>query len=249
MSYDYDLYLFIDYSPQLFSLYDKNYHPRAFYWWDATHHEPFSLPSQLAEMFDKTYFAEVGIANYMRFLGYHNVQWLPPAFYPEVYKPLPGIEKIYDFAFVGQLNHVVRRRGLTRYDFIAHANSRFNGFVSDNMISYDINKKFNQAKILIDRSVPTSLGTRFFEAIGSKGFFLTNRAKLGVSGVDLLAQDGIHYVSYDDTLQDFDYKFRYYLDRPAEREQIAQQGYDYFMSHHTYSHRLDVILRDFGLLK
>jgi spore maturation protein CgeB len=118
------------------------------------------------------------------------------------------------------------------------------------MISYDINKIFNQSKILFERTIPITLGTRFFETIGSKGLLLMNRPQQGYNnGIDLVAADGIHYVGYDDTYQDFEYKLDYYLNHPEEREKIATQGYEHFLRNHTYSHRLDTILKDFRLLE
>jgi len=251
MPHDMDLYFFIDFHQELFSLFDKNYHPRVFFWWDAHHGEPFSYPSQLAGLFDKTYFAELGVASYLRFQGY-DVKWLPPAFYPEVYRPLPGVEKTFDFAFVGQLDHIVRRHGLTRFDFAENLskNPKYSGFVSTNMISYEINKMYNRSKILFERTIPITLGTRFFETIGSKNLLLMNRPQQGYNnGIDLVAADGIHYVGYDDTYQDFEYKLDYYLKHPEEREKIATQGYEHFLRNHTYNHRLDTILKDFHLLK
>jgi len=248
MPHDFDVYLFIDFHPELFSLYDKNYHPRVFFWWDAHHSHPFAYPSQMAELFDKTYYAELGVASYLRFQGY-DVKWLPPAVYPEVYKPLSGVDKIYDFGFVGQMDHIVRRHGLTRYDFIEKISKEYRGYISDNMISYDINTVYNQSKILFERTIPITLGTRFFETIGSKNLLLMNRPQQGYNnGIDLVAAEGVHYVGYDDTYQDFKYKFEYYLKRPEERERIAQQGYEHMLRNHTYSHRLDVILRDLHLL-
>jgi len=246
MSYDFDLYLFLDFNPDLFSLFDKNYHPRAFFWWDAHHHQPFSFPSQVTELFDKTYFAELSISSYLRFQGY-DVKWLPPAFYPEVYKPL-SLPKTYDYAFIGQFDHTVRRNGLTRFDFINLVQNKYCGVVSNNMISTDINTAYNQSNILFERTVPITVGTRFFETVGSGGFLLMNRPKHGNNGIELVAQDGVHYVGFDDTSNDFLYKFDYYLKHPEERNKIAKQGYDYFLANHTYNHRLEVILKDFNLL-
>jgi len=246
MTYDYDLYLFLDYNQDLFSLYDKDYHPRVFYWWDCAHNAPFSHQVQLTEIFDMSYFCQYAAAAYLQFQGL-NVKWLPPSFDPEVYKPLT-VEKKYDFTYVAQLDHVIRRKGLTRYDFVRKLLEDHTGFVSDDMISYNINKVMNQAKILFDRTtVINSIGTRFFEIIGSKGFCLMNKTK-GNGVINQIATDGMHYVSYDDSWKDFIYKFKYYLDRPEERERIAEQGYKYFLDNHTYSHRIESIFRDFHLV-
>lgn len=247
MPKDFDLYFFIDYNQELFSLYQLPFKNTCFYWWDAHHHSPFTRATQIVPLFDRSYIAESSVCSYLKSEGY-NVKWLPASFYPGVYKPLSEEKILYDFAFVGQFDHIVRRHGLTRYDFINKLLQEFNGMVSDNMFSVNINKTFNQSKILFERTVPTTLGTRFFEMIGSGKFTLMNRVAINNNSVDLLAVDGLHYVSYDDTYQDFIQKFRYYLNHEEERLKIQSQGYDFFLKNHTYNHRLNVILQDFNLI-
>ena len=249
MPLDFDLYIFLDFHRSLFKVAKYNFHPRVVYWWDAFH-ETFVYPAQLSEVFDKAYYAEYLTATALKSNGYHNVEWLPPAFYPKLYRPIKEAEqKLWDFAFVGQQDTVVTRKGLTRWEFLDKTNycPPLKGYIGQNIFGDTVNQVYNQTKILFDRTVFNNIGTRFFETIGSGGFLLMNRTR-GYNGIDQLAKDGIHYVSYDDSFPDFEYKLRYYVNHPEERERIAKAGRQHFLDHHTYNHRLDVILRDAHLL-
>jgi len=245
MPHGYDLYLFIDFHPSLYSLDTLNYHPRVFYWWDCFH-QPFSFVSQVTELFDMSYFAEYQTANYLANQGY-KVKWLPPAFYPKLYRPIEA-DNLYHYAFVGQLDTTIKRKGLTRLDFISQLarTPSINGYIGRNVFGEQVNLIYNQSRILFDRTIFNNIGTRFFETIGSGKFTLANRTK-GPNGADLLAVDGVHYVSYDDTFQDFIFKLRYYLEHENERVKIQKQGAEHFLNNHTYNHRLNQILIDMHL--
>lgn len=248
MSQGYDLYLFLDFHPSLYQLDKLNFHPRAFFWWDSFHH-PFSYVAQVTELFDMSYFAEYQSANYLSNQGY-RVQWLPPAFYPKLYRPIEA-DSLYQYAFVGQLDNVIVRKGLTRLDFVKNVISECNkthmaGYVGSGVFGEDVNLIYNQTKILFDRTIFNNLGTRFFETIGGGNFTLVN--KHCANGMDLMGQDGVHFVTYNDSFPDFWYKFSYYSKHPEEAEEIANTGREYFLKHHTYKHRLEKILLDFKLI-
>lgn len=248
MPLGYDLYLFLDFHPSLYQLDKLNFHPRAFFWWDSFHH-PFSYVAQVTELFDMSYFAEYQSANYLSNQGY-RVQWLPPAFYPKLYRPIEA-DSLYQYAFVGQLDNVIVRKGLTRLDFVKNVISECNkthmaGYVGSGVFGEDVNLIYNQTKILFDRTIFNNLGTRFFETIGGGNFTLVN--KHCANGMDLMGQDGVHFVTYNDSFPDFWHKFSYYSKHPEEAEDIAKTGREYFLKHHTYKHRLEKILLDFKLI-
>jgi len=105
------------------------------------------------------------------------------------------------------------------------------------------NHVYNESKIMPERTIFANIGTRIFEVIGSGGFCLMNRYPCK-TGLDTIGIDGHHYVTYDETYDDFMRKFDYYLKHDDEREQIAYNGHKYFSLNHTYNHRLRVILKN-----
>jgi len=75
-----------------------------------------------------------------------------------------------------------------------------------------------------------SCNLRVWELVGSRVFQLCSRSK------HVPLKDGIHYVAWDND-QDMLDKARYYATHDAEREQIAQQGYEEAVKRHTWWHR------------
>lgn len=67
------------------------------------------------------------------------------------------------------------------------------------------------------------------------------------NGLNKLGTDGEHFVTYDESLNDFLDKFDYYLKHEAEREIIARSGHQHFSQNHTYKHRVEKIFRDLGI--
>lgn len=249
MPHDHDLYLFLDFHPDLYKLDKLNYHPRAFYWWDSFHF-PFTYSAQVTELFDKSYYAEHFNAILLKTHGY-NVDWLPPGFYPGLFKPIEEVRTnpLYHYAFAGQLDNVVSRKGVTRNEFIDKLCNlpNLSGFISNNVYGDTLNLVYNQSRVLFDRTIFDNIGTRLFACIGAGGFFMLNRAK-GFNGIDLVAQDGVHYVSYNDSFEDFRYKLAYYLEHEEERLRIRDQGHEYFIKNHTINSRLNKILKDFNII-
>jgi hypothetical protein len=201
---------------------------------------------QVCESFDRCYFFEYVSAVLARAYGL-PVTWLPPAYLPEVFHPL-GHQKVHDYAFIGQRDGWIYRNGDTKNTFLSKLGQAdgIRGYMGQGIYSHEVNGIYNDAKVLFERTVFPSVGTRFFEIIGSGGFTLMNRLK-SYSGIEMLAQDGIHYVSYDDTYADFEKKLRYYLAHDEEREKIAKAGHAHFLENHTYTERLSRILADFNL--
>jgi hypothetical protein len=239
-----DLYLFIDYRQHLFQVCHHGYSPRAIFWWDAFHHMQ-SVSAQIALSFDKVYVAELIDANYMKSVGFSNVEWLPGAFYPGLYHPT-GSNKVHDYSFIGQFDDTVVRKGLTRRSSLDLLAKNFRGFVSNSIRGPYVNQIYNEGRILPERTIFANIGTRLFEVVGSGGFCLINRFPCN-TGLDLLGIDGEHFVSYNESEADLLYKFRYYLNNEGERQKIAKSGHDLFISQHTYKNRLKRIFTDFNI--
>lgn len=244
----FDLHLFVDFNTCLFRLPPDRLRPRAFYWWDAFHY-PFVYPAQVSELFDIAYFAEKLTAESLINGGFENAVWLPPAFHPGLYRPLPGVSKVHDYAFIGNEDDVVIRSRLTRHGFLDRLRytSGVHGYMGSGLHGEIVNQIYNESKILFDWTIFYNLGTRFFETIGSGGFLLMNRLKRP-NGMDLLATEGVHFACYDGSFDDFERQLRKYLRDDGARERIAKAGHEHFLKNHTYSNRLDQILSDFNLI-
>lgn len=242
----YDLYFFMDFHPTLFQVSKSSFHPRIFYWFDCFHHS-FAYPAQVIDCFDRSYFAELQVVKALNSMGVTKVRWMPPAFYQGLYRPVE-VAKIYGWAFVGQPDDVVIRRGMTRKEFMTNLikEDGIIGYVDQQIYGEKINLKYNESMVLLDRTIFNNIGTRFFEVVGSGGFLLANRTKI-YNGIDELAVEGRHFVSYDDSYADCLDKLKYYIAHNEERTKIAKDGYDYFINNHTYAHRIKKIFDEMGL--
>lgn len=244
MPTNFDLYFFIDFHPSLFRVCHTNFHPRVFYWFDSFHHS-FVYPAQIIECFDRSYFSEYQAVKALNNVGVSKVFWLPAAYYPGVYRPV-AFNKVHQYAFVGQPDDTVVRRGMTRKEFIQKfKEEKLRGYVGQGIYGDDVNRVYNETEVLLDRTIYSNIGTRFFETIGSGGFLLMNRVPIP-SGIDQIAMDGAHYISYDDSYEDCFKKLQYYLAHADEREKIARAGEAFFKKHHTYTQRFEKILTDLG---
>lgn len=243
----FDLYFFVDFHPSLFKVCRTKYHPRVFYWFDSFHHS-FVYPAQIIDCFDRSYFAEYQAVRALNNVGVSKVKWLPAAYYPGLYRPIKA-DKLHHYAFIGQPDDTVIRKGLTRKEFIMKlgAEPAMRGYVAQSVYGEAVNQVYNETLILVDRTIYSNIGTRVFETVGSGGFALVNRGSIP-TGLDELAMDGAHFVSYDDSYEDCIEKLRYYIEHENERAKIAERGEAHFRKNHTYSNRLDVILKDIGYL-
>jgi len=249
MPKDHDLYFFIDFVPELYRLWDRPFHPRIFYVWDAFH-VPFTYPAQVTEIFDRSYFAEKNVVDMLHMQGIHKARWVPPAYYEGCYRPLAGVEKRFDMSFTGQPDNVVIRKGTTRKEFFEKFmfTSGLRCNVTQGVYGDDLNLIYNQSLICPDKTIFWNCGTRFFEVPGSGQFLLANRGRVE-TGMDTLAVDGLHFISYDDSYEDFDKKVRHYLTHADERIRIASAGHKFFYDNHRYCHRWHAILKDLGFEK
>ena len=245
MPKDFDLYLFIDFNEALYQLDGTDFHPRVLYWWDSFH-VPFAFSAQVTEYFDQSYYAEYATATALKSMGY-RVEWLPPAFYPGLYRPL-GTEKLFDYCFVGQQDMTVKRAGDTRASLLRRLadNKDLEGQITLGIYAEAVNKLYNSSRILFDRTIFYNIGTRLFECVGSGGFFLLNKTRI-YNGMNSIGMDGVHFATYEDSYESLVDRMKYYLEHEEERNRIAQQGHKFFLQNHTYQNRLQTILHQLDL--
>lgn len=86
-----------------------------------------------------------------------------------------------------------------------------------------------------------SASNRMWKILGCGGFYLGQH----VEGIEAFANDGLHCAWYRDAAHAAELT-RHYLAHPAERERIARAGRDNALAHHTYAHRLALLLQGKG---
>jgi Glycosyl transferases group 1 len=82
-----------------------------------------------------------------------------------------------------------------------------------------------------------SASNRMWKILGCGGFYLGPY----IADIETFAQDGVHCAWYRDSAQATEL-IRHYLKLPEERERIARAGRAHALAHHTYRHRLELLL-------
>lgn len=82
-----------------------------------------------------------------------------------------------------------------------------------------------------------SASNRMWKILGCEGFYLGRR----VEGIESFATHGEHCAWYRDAGEAAEL-VRHYVTRPEERQRIASDGRAHALAHHTYSHRLALLL-------
>jgi hypothetical protein len=82
-----------------------------------------------------------------------------------------------------------------------------------------------------------SASNRMWKILGCGGFYLGRH----VEGIETFAAGGEHCAWYRDPVEATELT-RHYLTHPTERERIAKAGRAHALAHHTYAHRLALLL-------
>jgi spore maturation protein CgeB len=83
-----------------------------------------------------------------------------------------------------------------------------------------------------------SASNRMWKILGSGGFYLGRH----VEGIDTFAADGEHCAWYQGPDHACEL-IRHYLAAPEERQRIAAAGRAHALAHHTYAHRVALLLQ------
>ena len=86
---------------------------------------------------------------------------------------------------------------------------------------------------------PAATSNRLWKVLGAGGFFLGRRGP----ELERYAADGVHCGWFED-VDDALARVRWALDHPEERRAIAGAGHRHVLAHHTYAHRLALLLDD-----
>ena len=86
-----------------------------------------------------------------------------------------------------------------------------------------------------------SASNRMWKILGGGGFYLGKY----VPEIDCFAADGVHCAWYR-TQDEAAELTRFYLSQPDQLARIAHAGREHALAHHTYAHRLELLLRGVG---
>ncbi len=182
---------------------------------------------EIARRFDFVFLTQKAYVEEFKSKGHANVQWLPLACDPEIHGKTEN-EKLWDVGFVGSVtpSHARRKRLLDAVENNFDLNT-------DRKFMDEMAGVFCQSRIVFNNAIRDDLNMRVFEALCSGSMLVTDEAQ--GSGLTELFKDGEHLAVYhDDSLLD---TIQYYLDRPEERERIAERGRREVLERHTYEHR------------
>jgi len=181
-------------------------------------------------LFDQIFCTQKDSIDLLKNDGCRNVHWLPFAF-DQTLVNHPNLEKIYEVAFVGNLDipttSAERREVLTRLGQKYRMNDLHPVF-GDKMIQI-----YNQSKIGVNIPSLGGLNMRTFEVMASGALLLTKEVS---NGQRELFIPGEHLVTYRDHADLLD-KIDYFLKHDRERLEIAENGRREVMAKHTYALR------------
>jgi len=201
-------------------------------WWAIDTHLDLGRCLEKARDFDAVYAAQRDGAEALRSAGVPSATWLSLACDPEIHRK-HDVEKTRDVAFVGNVFPGERE------ELLRLIRGHFPNSYAGRLYFEEMALAYSSARLAFNRSVRNDVNMRVFEALACGSLLLTN--DLGENGQGELFQDGRHLATYSDPGELLE-KIGYYLARPDLRERIAAEGRKAAHAHHTYEHRMRVIL-------
>lgn len=150
---------------------------------------------------------------------------------------LPLAERKYDISFVGSFIKIYQERNdllnLIQQSF-PQQRLRF----ETGVFLRKMGEIYADSRIVFNWNYGNVLTMRLFEGMAAGSLMLTNYAH----NIELLGQNGRHYVIYDDP-RDLINKIAFYLSNLGLTQEIAKNGYQKVMTEHTYIHRARLLER------
>ena len=224
----------------------------AFWYFD---YEPKEKVLALGRLVGRMYVTCLGQLETYRRAGVGVVKFLPQGVDPDQDRPSPSAPKTYrcDTSFVGSGHYQHRYDVLRAVAAVTRLQIRGPGWsdaprdlpvaggpvhgrrlaqvVRGAAISLGVN-----ADPLQDQE-PFSVSNRMWRVMGCGGFYLGRWVK----GAESFAVGGKHCAWYSNPGEAAELA-RYYVAEPDERRRIAQAGHTHALNHHTYAHRLAMLL-------
>lgn len=226
--------------------------PAAFWYFDP---EPKEIVVRLGQLVGRMYVTYLGQVAGYRAAGVDQVDFLPQGVDPERDAPVDSAPGEYqcDTSFVGSGHSRYRDGVLRAVAAVGRLQIRGPGWSdapSDLPVAGGPVHGNRLAQVI--RGAAISLGAsshplqdrerfsasnRMWKILGSGGFYLGRH----VEGIESFATDAQHCAWYRDVGQAAELT-GHYLARPEERERIAREGRTHALAHHTYAHRLALLL-------
>jgi hypothetical protein len=179
--------------------------------------EPFDLVMGEHDRHHLHYFTQAGLK---------NVIWIPN-FNLSPHRQLENIPKQYPLTFIGQMGHYHPYR----CHILEALQSRKLPLHIRRASQTEAAHIYAESNINLNISLNGDLNLRVFEVISSGGFLLTDRLA-PQSGIDLLFEDGKHFVSFSN-IDDLTEKIRYFLQHPEEAFAIARNGCQHYWENYA----------------
>lgn len=230
--------------------------PGAFWYFDL---EPKTKVLQLGRIVGRMYVTYLGQVENYRAAGIPQVRFLPQAVDPGRDLPAASAPPEYqcDVSFVGSGDSRYRYDVLRAVAAVSRLQIRgpgWRGGPSDLPVAGG--PVYGERLAQVIRGAAISLGASSYPGQDTERFSASNRmwSILGcggfylgryVEGIETFAADGQHcawYRSPEEAAQ----LVRHYLTHTAERERIARAGREHALAHHTYAHRLGLLLEGKG---
>ena len=170
----------------------------------------------------------------MKFFKGKPHSYLPSAIDDKIFKDY-NLKRDIDIGFVGTDNINIK----SRVRFINFLKKRFDNFVREQGIFFeDMAEFYNRCKIVPNQCPADDINMRTFEATACGALLITPNLPY----LKELFEIGKEIVVYDDIL-DLEKKINYYLKHDKEREKIARAGQIRTLKDHTYSKRVEKIIK------
>jgi hypothetical protein len=228
----------------------------AFWYFDL---EPKDKVLQLGRMVGRMYVTYLGQVETYRAAGVDQVEFLPQAVDPGRDLPAASSPTQYhcDVSFVGSGDSSYRYDVLRAVAAVSRLQIRGPGWsAAPSDLPAAGGAVYGKRLAQVIRGAAISLGAssypgqdterfsasnRMWSILGCGGFYLGRH----IEGIESFAADGQHCAWYRSPAEAADL-VRHYLDRPVERERIARAGREHALAHHTYAHRLGLLLAGKG---
>jgi spore maturation protein CgeB len=221
--------------------------------------EPKDKVVQLGRLVERMYVTYLGQMEAYRSAGIAQVEFLPQGVDPEIDTPARAAPAEYncDTSFVGSGQSSYRHEVLRAVASVSRLQIRGPGWEGAPTDLPVVGGPVHGRRLAqVIRGAAISLGASSYPGQDSQQFSASNRMwkilgcggfYLGryVPGIEIFAADSEHCAWYRSPAEAAELT-RHYLAQPAERTRIARAGRAHALAHHTYAHRLALLLQGRG---
>jgi hypothetical protein len=192
---------------------------------------------QVARFFDVVFLPHKDyVEGFHRVVGHTQVYWLPLYISPHI-REHPGLPRIYEVGFVGNLVWAHRRTPRARRLRLLSERFRMNELYRF-YTHQELSQVYSQSRIVVNITIGGDINLRLFEGTACGALVLTDSE---ANGLGELFEVGRELVVYQDDADLLD-KVAYYLAHEDERAQIARAGQQRTLTDHTYTRRAQELL-------